>query len=200
MKIYNFKDNPYDLAFKYILDNYKKENKINQNTTIIYPGFDKDIISISNLLKDINNKLIVVTFNNLSDDILNVLNSNNNEIITIPHNLDIEELVLMSNDLKLDIENSVIINLFEEKLSVSAYFKNSKEIYEEYKKYNLCYIELKFGIFTGIAKYIKMMDLDNKVIGIKKVDYDSKIIDLDFFDEIIDSNTKINENSLFIKI
>ena len=197
MRIYKFQNNPYDLVFNYIFDEYKRENKLNDETTIIYPGLDIDIISISNLL--INKKLIVIAKNDISDEIVNIINNNDHELITIPASLDIEELILMAEDIKLDIDNSLLINLFKEKKAVSAYFKNSKDIYESFKEDKL-YLEIRFGIFTGIAKYFKMNNFDIKIIGFKTIDYDSDIVDIDLFDEIVNESVEFIENSLIIKI
>ena len=197
MRIYKFQNNPYDLVFNYIFDEYKRENKLNDGTTIIYPGLDIDIISISNLL--INKKLIVIAKNDISDEIVNIINNNGHELITIPASLDIEELILMAEDIKLDIDNSLLINLFKEKKAVSAYFKNSKDIYESFKEDKL-YLEIRFGIFTGIAKYFKMNNFDVKIIGFKTIDFDSDIVDIDLFDEIVNESVEFEENSLIIKI
>lgn len=197
MRIYKFQNNPYDLVFNYIFDEYKRENKLNDDTTIIYPGLDIDIISISNLL--INKKLIVIAKNDISDEIVNIINNNGHELITIPASLDIEELILMAEDIKLDIDNSLLINLFKEKKAVSAYFKNSKDIFESFKEDKL-YLEIRFGIFTGIAKYFKMNNFDTKIIGFKTIDYDSDIVDIDLFDEIVNESVEFGENSLIIKI
>ena len=199
MNNYIFKNNPYDLVFEYLFNEYKKENKINSNSTIIYPGLDKDIISISNIAKNNNLKLIVIAKNDLNKDIINILNQNNHELITIPSSLEIEELIMMANDLNEDIDNSLIINLFKEKKAVSAYFKNSKGIYECFKEKNL-YLELRFGIFTGIAKYFKMQDFDINIIGIKTIDYDSDLIDLDLFSEIVKEPINYLDDSMVIKI
>ena len=197
MRIYKFQNNPYDWDFNYIFDEYKRENKLNDETTIIYPGLDIDIISISNLL--INKKLIVIAKNDISDEIVNIINNNGHELITIPASLDIEELILMAEDIKLDIDNSLLINLFKEKKAVSAYFKNSKNIYESFKEDTL-YLEIRFGIFTGIAKYFKMNNFDIKIIGLKTIDFDSDIVDIDLFDEIVNESVEFVENSLIIKI
>ena len=197
MRIYKFQNNPYDLVFNYIFDEYKRENKLNDGTTIIYPGLDIDIISISNLLR--NKKLIVIAKNDISDEIVNIINNNGHELITIPASLDIEELILMAEDIKLDIDNSLLINLFKEKKAVSAYFKNSKDIYESFKEDKL-YLEIRFGIFTGIAKYFKMNNFDVKIIGFKTIDFDSDIVDIDLFDEIVNESVEFEENSLIIKI
>ncbi len=197
MRIYKFQNNPYDLVFNYIFDEYKRENKLNDETTIIYPGLDIDIISISNLLR--NKKLIVIAKNDINDEIVNIINNNGHELITIPASLDIEELILMAEDIKLDIDNSLLINLFKEKKAVSAYFKNSKDIYESFKEDKL-YLEIRFGIFTGIAKYFKMNNFDIKIIGFKTIDYDSDIVDIDLFDEIVNESVEFVENSLIIKI
>ena len=197
MRIYKFQNNPYDLVFNYIFDEYKRENKLNDGTTIIYPGLDIDIISISNLLR--NKKLIVIAKNDISDEIVNIINNNGHELITIPASLDIEELILMAEDIKLDIDNSLLINLFKEKKAVSAYFKNSKDIYESFKEDKL-YLEIRFGIFTGIAKYFKMNNFDIKIIGFKTIDFDSDIVDIDLFDEIVNESVEFEENSLIIKI
>jgi cysteine synthase len=197
MRIHKFQNNPYDLVFNYIFDEYKRENKLNDETTIIYPGLDIDIISISNLLK--NKKLIVIAKNDINDEIKNIINNNGHELITIPASLDIEELILMAEDIKLDIDNSLLINLFKEKKAVSAYFKNSKDIYESFKEDKL-YLEIRFGIFTGIAKYFKMNNFDIKIIGFKTIDYDSDIVDIDLFDEIVNESVEFEENSLIIKI
>lgn len=197
MRIYKFQNNPYDLVFNYIFDEYKRENKLNVETTIIYPGLDIDIISISNLL--INKKLIVIAKNDINEEIKNIINNNGHELITIPASLDIEELLLMAEDIKLDIDNSLLINLFKEKKAVSAYFKNSKDIYESFKEDKL-YLEIRFGIFTGIAKYFKMNNFDIKIIGFKTIDFDSDIVDIDLFDEIVNESVEFEENSLIIKI
>jgi cysteine synthase len=197
MRIYKFQNNPYDLVFNYIFDEYKRENKLNDETTIIYPGLDIDIISISNLL--INKKLIVIARNDINDEIKNIINNNGHELITIPASLDIEELILMAEDIKLDIDNSLLINLFKEKKAVSAYFKNSKDIYESFKEDKL-YLEIRFGIFTGIAKYFKMQNFDIKIIGIKTIDYDSELIDFDLFDEVLEEPVEYLDDSMVIKI
>ena len=197
MRIYKFQNNPYDLVFNYIFDEYKRENKLNDETTIIYPGLDIDIISISNLLK--NKKLIVIAKNDINEEIKNIINNNGHELITIPASFDIEELILMAEDIKLDIDNSLLINLFKEKKAVSAYFKNSKDIYESFKEDTL-YLEIRFGIFTGIAKYFKMNNFDIKIIGFKTIDFDSDIVDIDLFDEIVNESIEFIDNSLIIKI
>ena len=154
MNNYRFKNNPYDLVFNFLINDYKKQNKLKPNSTIIYPGLDIDIISISNIAKENNLNLVVIAKNDLKEEIINTLNTNSHELITIPNELDIEELILMANDIKDDIENSILINLFKEKKAVSAYFKNSKDIYDSFKESTL-YLEIRFGIFTGIAKYFK---------------------------------------------
>ena len=105
----------------------------------------------------------------------------------------------MAEDIKLDIDNSLLINLFKEKKAVSAYFKNSKDIYESFKEDKL-YLEIRFGIFTGIAKYFKMNNFDIKIIGFKTIDFDSDIVDIDLFDEIVNESVEFEENSLIIKI
>ena len=197
MRTYKFQNNPYDLVFNYIFDEYKRENKLNDETTIIYPGLDIDIISISKLL--INKKLIVIAKNDIKDEIKDIINNNGHELITIPASLDIEELILMAEDIKLDIDNSLLINLFKEKKAVSAYFKNSKDIYESFKESTL-YLEIRFGIFSGIAKYFKMNNFDIKIIGFKTIDFDSDIVDIDLFDEIVNESVEFIENSLIIKI
>lgn len=199
MRIYKFLNNPYDLVFNYIFDEYKKENKLNEDTAIIYPGLDKDIISISNICKKRNNKLIIIAKNDISDEIINIINNNGHELITIPKELDIEELILMAEDIKLDIDNSLLINLFKEKKAVSAYFKNSKDIYDSFNE-SILYLEIRFGIFSGIAKYFKMHNFDIKIIGFKTIDYENELIDLDLFDEIYDNSIEFMENSLVIKI
>ena len=197
MRIYKFQNNPYDLVFNFIFDENKKENKLNDEKKIIYPGLDIDIISISNLL--INKKLIVIAKNDINEEIKNIINNNGHELITIPASLDIEELILMAEDIKLDIDNSLLINLFKEKKAVSAYFKNSKDIYESFKEDTL-YLEIRFGIFTGIAKYFKMNNFDIKIIGFKTIDFDSDIVDIDLFDEIVNESIEFIDNSLIIKI
>lgn len=199
MNNYRFKNNPYDLVFIFLIDDYKKQNKLKPNSTIIYPGLDIDIISISNIAKENNLNLVVIAKNDLKEEIINTLNTNSHELITIPNELDIEELILMANDIKDDIENSILINLFKEKKAVSAYFKNSKDIYDSFKESTL-YLEIRFGIFTGIAKYFKMQNFDIKIIGIKTIDYDSELIDFDLFDEVLEEPVEYLDDSMVIKI
>ena len=45
-----------------------------------------------------------------------------------------------------------------------------------------------------------MHNFNIKIIGIKKIDYDSEIIDLDLFDEIINEPISYEDDSLIIKI
>ena len=94
------------------------------------------------------------------------------------------------------------LNEFDCLLSINdtdRYFKNSKDIYESFKEDTL-YLEIRFGIFTGIAKYFKMNNFDIKIIGFKTIDYDSDIVDIDLFDEIVNESVEFEENSLIIKI
>ena len=199
MKIFNFKNNPYDLVFRYIFDEYKKKNKIDNDTTIIYPGLGIDLISISKIAKEYNIKLVLIAMNNLDSKIKEELNKENIDLILIP-SFGIEDLIIMADDMALDIEKSLVLNLFKEKLASSAYFKNSKDIYSLFKGHSVLYLDIYFGIFSGVAKYFKMNDMDIKIIGIKRIDYESEILDIDFFDEIIENEEYLENNSLIIKI
>ena len=45
-----------------------------------------------------------------------------------------------------------------------------------------------------------MNNFDIKIIGFKTIDFDSDIVDIDLFDEIVNESVEFEENSLIIKI
>lgn len=191
--IYKFESNPYDIVFDYLYNEYK--DKINDNT-IIYFGLGIDILSFIN--KFDNYKKIIVSINNIDKNILNEINKKNIDIVLTPSNLKIEDSVLMAEDMAFEINDSILINLFKEKKAVKAYFNYAKNLNLDYKNIVL---DLYFGIFTGIAKYAKMKNEDIRVIGIKRIDYESDILDTDYFDEITKSiDIDDNDDNLIITI
>ena len=171
----------FDIIIKYYLDNLK-----DNVDKIIYVGFNDDI---KYLLKyDVSN-LFIITFDNLDDDLINIINNKNIELIKIPYSYGIEELFSFALDFKQEVDNSKLINIYKDKETISAIFKNlAKDIYKKYP-YDKVQIKADSNILIGISKYYKMMD--SYVIGIKNNDLE---LDLDYFDEI---NKNIDDNIIY---
>ncbi len=171
----------FDIIIKYYLNNLK-----DSVDKIIYVGFNDDIKFL--LKYDIPN-LFIITFDNLNDDLKNIINTKNIELITIPYSYGIEELFNFALDFKQEVDNSKLINIYKDKDTVSAIFKNlAKDIYKKYP-YDKIQVKADSNILIGIAKYYKMMD--SYVIGIKNNDLE---LDLDYFDEI---NTSIDDSVIY---
>ena len=191
-------ENMFSDMLRYILLKYEEEGKINKDSTIIYPLIGNEIIEIDNLLNSLNYKYVIIAENNIDNDLKK--NIKTQDLILIPP-FGFDNLFDMANDMKLEIDNSIVINLFEEKLGISYYYKEySKEIFKKYNEIDTLIIPLDYPFLSGIAKYYRMKLEDIKIIGIKNK-YKSNIIDYDLFDEIIDDIdlNKYGSNSLYIK-
>ena len=189
--IYRFNFNPYDIVFDKIMEAEKA--KFDSSTTIIHIGLGYDILSFINKFK--NYKKILIINNEISKNIN--IKDNNLDIINVPYQ--IEDLIDMANDIKSEIKDSYLINLFDNKNGISAFYKYANKIID--KKYRYLILDIAIGISLGFAKYAKMKYDDIYVIGIKKYNYDYPSLDTDYFDEIKNNNDiEDNNDSLFITI
>ncbi|MCR5349768.1 MAG: hypothetical protein K6E20_02130 [Acholeplasmatales bacterium] len=190
--------NMFSDMLKYILLKYEEEKKINKDTTIIYPGIDKDVLEIDDLLNSLKYKYIIVASNDIDLNIKDKIKTP--DLVLIPP-FGYENIVDMANDMKLEIDNSIVINLFEEKYGITYYYKEyAQKIYKKYNEINSLIIPLDYPFLTGVAKYYRMKCDDIRIIGIKNK-YESSIIDLDLFDEIVvDIDiSQYDSNCLYIK-
>lgn len=185
--IYLFKLNK-DIVIEYILDELNKKNKLN-NKTIIIPAISYDALSCAKATYNKGYKAIIVLPNNTDEKILNELYDYKIDIVLIPYLLGFEALMDMANDMKLEIEDSIVLNLYEEKQNVSSYFKLiGPMIFDMVKDFNylICPIETG-GAIAGLGKYFKMKN-ECYVIGLSNGDIHSKLLDDDLIDEIVELN------------
>ena len=94
----------FDIIIKYYLNNLK-----DSVDKIIYVGFNDDIKFL--LKYDIPN-LFIITFDNLNNNLKNIINTKNIELITIPYSYGIEELLNFALDFKQEVDNSILINIY----------------------------------------------------------------------------------------
>ena len=191
-------ENMFSDMLRYILLKYEEEGKINKDSTIIYPLIGNEIIEIDNLLNSLNYKYVIIAENNIDNDLKK--NIKTQDLILIPP-FGFDNLFDMANDMKLEIDNSIVINIFEEKYGITYYYKEyAKEIFMQYNEINSLIIPLDYPFLTRIAKYFRMKCDDIKIVGIKNK-YKSSIIDFDLFDNIVDKIDikEFDSNSLYIK-
>ena len=158
--IYRFNFNPYDIVFDKIMEAEKA--KFDSSTTIIYIGLGYDILSFINKFK--NYKKIWIINNEISKNIN--IKDNNLDIINVPYQ--IEDLIDMANDIKSEIKDSYLINLFDNKNGISAFYKYANKIID--KK------SLAEGYFRRPKMSLQvLLESDNNTIedktGFKRVKY-----------------------------
>jgi len=191
-------DNMFGNTFKYIISKYLNENKINKDTIIIYPGISFDILEIDNVSNDLGLNLNIIVENNIDKNIIDKIKTK--DLILIP-SFGFSNLIDMANDMKLEINNSIVVNLFNDKLGVTYYYKEyAKLIYDKYNDISELVIDLNYPFLFGIVKYYKMKNEDIKIIGIKG-NIKTDIIDYDLIDLIIDdiNSYTFSSKSLYIK-
>ena len=185
--LYLFKLNK-DMVIEFILNELYKKNKL-IDKTIIIPAIDYDALSYARAAYNKGYKSIIVLPNNANEKILNELYNYKIDIVLTPFSLGFEALIDMANDMKLEIENSIVLNRDEEKLNVSSYLKLiGPMIFDMVKDFNylICPIETG-GAVAGLGKYFKMKN-ECHVIGLSNGDNHSELLDDDLIDEIIELN------------
>lgn len=191
--LYLYKLNKEDV-FDYILIEMNKKYNLKE-TTIIMPSSGDDALSFANVICKNGYKALIVMSNDVDETILNDLNEFKIDIVLTPYALGFESVIDMANDIKLEIDNSLVLNLYEEKLNVSSYFKViGPKIFNIINDFNylLCPIDTG-GAIVGLSKFFKMKS-DCYTIGIKKKNNLSKILDDDLIDEIVEIDNLNYEN------
>ena len=190
-----FNDDIYKDIYTFILTEYKNKNMINEHSILIYPGLGKDVLYFSLACKEMNFKDILVSYDNIDSNITEPIYNNGHELVRTPLVLGLESLIDMASDMKLEINNSVLINPFKEKLGVTYFYKAKKDILNDYLNYKNIIIDLGYGYLTGAAKYLKGKNDEINIVGVKRYDYDSPLIDDDYFDNITNDINIINDET-----
>ncbi|MCR5113514.1 MAG: hypothetical protein K6A63_06210 [Acholeplasmatales bacterium] len=190
-----FKEDIYKDIYTFILTEYKNKDKIKSDTILIYPGLGNDILYFSKAAHELNLKAILVSYDDIDPKITEEIYKNGHELVRTPKILGLESLIDMASDMKLEIEDGLLINPFKEKLGVSYFYKALKDILKDYLDYDNVIIGLGYGYLTGVAKYLKSKNDDVVITGVKEYEYESSIIDEDYFDNITDDINLINDDT-----
>ncbi len=188
------KFNFYD-SIKYVIDSLYIENKIDHESVIIIPAFNKGIEDILKLKSLYINKFVLI-----SKDKIDLKNNDDKiDVIYIPSNFKNEELLLMANDVKEEYPNSFILDLSSNQIYERYIAKGlCKDIYSSYKSIEKIYVPYVYGgLYNAIYKFFNLMtDIKVVLINYQKEELKTEID----YDEIIDSSVNINDTNNIIII
>jgi cysteine synthase A len=193
------------VAFYMLEDAYKNE-KINNNSTIIEATSGNTGIALAAICKELGLKCIIVMPDNVSQERANIINSYGADVVKTPSIFGMSGAIDMASDMALEIKDSYIPSQFKNKTCVTAHYKTTgPEIYESLPDVDIIVSGIGTGgTITGISKYMKRKN-DCMMVGVEPLSspfltknkkgphkiqgigagFLPDILDLDLVDEII---------------
>jgi cysteine synthase A len=147
-----------------------RENKINKDTVVIEATSGNTGISIASLCSSLGIKSIIVMNDSVTKERIKYIELLGAEVVLVKSDLGMNGCVSKAIEIQKSIENSYILNQFNNIENVMSHFETTgKEIYEALDG-NIDFFVSGIGTggtITGVGKYLKMKNPKIKVIGIE---------------------------------
>lgn len=211
-----------DRAVFEMINDLEKKKIINKETIIIEATSGNTGISISAIASYSNYKVIIIMPENMSIERRKILESLGADVILTKKELGMNGAINKAIELNKEIENSVILNQFENYNNVLAHYKTAQEIIADLGNIDCIIMGVGTGgTITGISKYFKENGINTKIIAVepkesnvlsggKKGGHEIQgigagfippLIEMNLIDEVItvSSDDAINEAKVFSK-
>lgn len=156
-----------------IITDAKNKGLIKKNATIIEATSGNTGIALASICASLGYKLILTMPESMSVERQKILKFYGAELVLTPKNLGMQGAVDKAIALSEIIENSFVVNQFNNESNLMAHYSSTgKEIYEDLDgKIDILFATFGTGgTISGIAKYLKEQDKNIKVIGIEPED------------------------------
>ncbi len=211
-----------DRAVLEMITDLESKNIINKETIIIEATSGNTGISIASIARYSNYKVIIVMPENMSIERRKILSFLGAEVILTKKELGMNGAINKAIELNKEIENSIILNQFENYNNVLAHYKTAKEIIDDIGDVDCIVMGVGTGgTITGISKYFKANNISTRVIAVEPKEsnvlsggkkgrheiegigagFIPPLIDMKLIDEIItvNSDEALNEAKIFSK-
>lgn len=170
LECFNLTGSIKDRPVKQMLLKAIRENKINKDTVVIEATSGNTGISIASLCSSLGIKSIIVMNDSVTKERIKYIELLGAEVVLVKSDLGMNGCVSKAIEIQKSIENSYILNQFNNIENVMSHFETTgKEIYEALDG-NIDFFVSGIGTggtITGVGKYLKMKNPKIKVIGIE---------------------------------
>ena len=170
LECFNLTGSIKDRPVKQMLLKAIHENKINKDTVVIEATSGNTGISIASLCSSLGIKSIIVMNDSVTKERIKYIELLGAEVVLVKSDLGMNGCVSKAIEIQKSIENSYILNQFNNIENVMSHFETTgKEIYESLDG-NIDFFVSGIGTggtITGVGKYLKMKKPKIKVIGIE---------------------------------
>ena len=154
------------VALSMYLD-YIEKGLLKKDTVIIEPTSGNTGIGLSSLGNYFGNKVIIVMPKSMSQQRRDLMKAYNAELVLVDGGM--KEAVDKANELHKENKNSIIAGQFYNGANINAHFKHTApEIFNDLNKVDYIFAGIGTGgTISGIGKYVKLNNLETKIIGVE---------------------------------
>ena len=155
------------VAYQMILDGLDNKT-INQETTIIEPTSGNTGVGLAMVCASLNMKLIIVMPESMSLERRNLIQGYGAKLILTDSNLGMQGSIDKANQLQQEINNSIVLQQFENKSNPNAHYKTTaKEIFTDLDVDVFVSGIGTGGTISGVGRYLKERKKDVLVYGVE---------------------------------
>ena len=154
---YNLTGSIKDRAVLGMLEEAKRQGKLNDDTIVVEPTSGNTGISLAALGKLMNLKVVIVMSESMSIERRNLIKSYGAQVVLTPKELRTKGAIAKAEEIVKNNDNAIMLNQFDNPSNADYHYKTTaQEILEQVPDIDVFVAGVGTGgTFTGIARYLK---------------------------------------------